>query len=256
MQQKSMSCPRLLAGKIGQRRCLEGQAVSAGDHCELAARAEGCHHFRPVRCVNRCLCGDAVLDRQAGLLARLCENNDHVWCGVFVEADHERAVGRWPEDAIRIADKSQLTMLAGERVCRHAALDTEYGWPFQEVLAGTRFAGHPAPQVATVRVEDAGHPATAHLPGTWVRTDEWYDTQTNPRDHVHVLATVDEATYSGGSMGPDHPIAWCHDVGAGRSFVTAVGHLDESWSDPAVVDHVVGGIESVAAAVSENPCGT
>src|SRR3989338_5364053 len=125
MHKKSMGCLRLLAGKIGQRRCLEGQAVSAGDHCELAARAEGCHHFRPVRCVNRCLCGDAVLDRQAGLLARLCENNDHVWCGVFVEADHERAVGRWPEDAIRIADKPHFTRLAGERVGRKATLDTD-----------------------------------------------------------------------------------------------------------------------------------
>lgn len=163
--------------------------------------------------------------------------------GDVLDPPHEAALQAWVEDG-------------GGWVGVHAALDTEYGWPFQEVLAGTRFAGHPAPQVATVRVEDAGHPATAHLPGTWVRTDEWYDTQTNPRDHVHVLATVDEATYSGGSMGPDHPIAWCHDVGAGRSFVTAVGHLDESWSDPAVVDHVVGGIESVAAAVSENPCGT
>lgn len=127
----------------------------------------------------------------------------------------------------------------------HSALDTEYDWPFYETLAGAYFLTHPPTQTATVRIEDHDHPATAGLPTSWSRTDEWYTLRANPRPQVHVLATVDESTYSGGGMGADHPIAWCRTVGAGQSFLTAMGHTDESWADPLFLDHVAEGIESV-----------
>ena len=91
----------------------------------------------------------------------------------------------------------------------HAASDTEYDWPWYGDLVGAYFASHPANQNATVRIEDPTHPSTAGLPVAWTRIDEWYNYRTNPRSQVHVLATLDESTYSGGSMGGDHPIAWC-----------------------------------------------
>ena len=116
---------RSLAGKLGQRRCLEGQAVSARDQSELTTRPESRNHLSPIFCVNRCLRGDAALDRQTGLFARFRENDDHVRSGVLVEAHNERTVGRQAENAIRIADKSHLTRLAGERVGRQATLDTD-----------------------------------------------------------------------------------------------------------------------------------
>ncbi|TDB88871.1 ThuA domain-containing protein, partial [Micromonospora fluostatini] len=56
----------------------------------------------------------------------------------------------------------------------HAAADTEYGWSFYGNLVGAYFAAHPAIQPATVTVQDRAHPATAHLPRAWNRTDEWY----------------------------------------------------------------------------------
>jgi len=127
----------------------------------------------------------------------------------------------------------------------HSALDTEYDWPFYATLAGAHFLSHPAVQTATVRREDADHPAMAGVPDAWSRTDEWYDLRANPRPGVHVLATVDEASYEGGQLGDDHPIAWCHPVGDGSSFVTAMGHTAESWREPRFVDHVVAGIVSV-----------
>ncbi|WP_236719176.1 ThuA domain-containing protein, partial [Wenjunlia vitaminophila] len=46
------------------------------------------------------------------------------------------------------------------------------------------------------------------------RFDEWYNYGTNPRGKVHVLASLDESTYNGGSMGPEHPITWCAPGGA------------------------------------------
>ncbi|ARX87656.1 glycosyl hydrolase [Streptomyces alboflavus] len=118
----------------------------------------------------------------------------------------------------------------------HAAADTEYDWPFYGRLAGAYFQSHPAIQPAKIKVEDHAHPATAHLGAVWDRTDEWYNYRANPRDRARVLATLDESSYSGGTMGGDHPIAWCQgsvDGTPGRSFYTGGGHTKESYADPA-----------------------
>jgi len=128
----------------------------------------------------------------------------------------------------------------------HSASDTEYGWSWYGQLVGAYFKRHPVPQPAVVHIEDPGHPSTRSLPASWKRTDEWYDFRTNPRGTVHVLATVDESTYSGGGMGRDHPIAWCHAFDGGQSWYTAMGHATESYADPSFLSHLEGGIESVA----------
>jgi hypothetical protein len=43
------------------------------------------------------------------------------------------------------------------------------------------------------------------------------------------------------------PLAWCHKVGKGRSFYTALGHDKESYSDPLFRKHLQGGITWVLA---------
>jgi type 1 glutamine amidotransferase len=128
----------------------------------------------------------------------------------------------------------------------HSASDTEYRWPWYGRLVGTWFASHPQIQRATVHVADAGHPSTKGLPAAWERTDEWYNFRSNPREAVRVLATLDEATYSDGAMGADHPISWCHEVDGGRSWYTAMGHTKESYAEPLFRLHLLGGIESAA----------
>ncbi|MGW6277717.1 ThuA domain-containing protein [Kribbella sp. NPDC055071] len=134
----------------------------------------------------------------------------------------------------------------------HAAADTEYGWPFYGQLMGAWFNSHPAIQQVTARVEDRTHQSTAHLGTTWVRTDELYNYSTNPRPNVHVLINLDESTYTGGNMG-DHPIAWYHSVGSGRSFYTGFGHTIESYSEQAFRQHLLGGIQYAAGATSTPP---
>ncbi|MGW4290709.1 ThuA domain-containing protein [Streptomyces sp. NPDC004673] len=124
----------------------------------------------------------------------------------------------------------------------HAAADTEYDWPFYGGLAGAWFDSHPAIQPATVVVEDHAHPATAQLPGRWERTDEWYNYRSNPRERAHVLASLDESSYSGGTMNGDHPIAWCQTYQGGRAFYTGGGHTRESYADPAFRAHLLGGL--------------
>ena len=131
----------------------------------------------------------------------------------------------------------------------HAAADTEYDWPFYGGLIGAYFAGHPDIQNASILVEDGGHPSTASLPRTWMRRDEWYNFQRNPRGSVTVLATLDERTYSGGTMAPDHPIMWSHTFEGGRSWYTAGGHTAESFSEALFVEHLGKAIQWVAGAI-------
>ncbi|MBQ1094292.1 ThuA domain-containing protein [Streptomyces sp. B93] len=135
----------------------------------------------------------------------------------------------------------------------HAAADTEYDWPFYEGLAGALFHSHPAIQSATVKVEDRAHDATAHLGTAWQRTDEWYNYRSNPRTTAHVLASLDESSYSGGNMSGDHPISWCKDYQGGRAFYTGGGHTDESYGEPAFRRHLLGGIRW-AAGMTKSDC--
>ncbi|HEX8863806.1 MAG TPA: ThuA domain-containing protein [Actinomycetes bacterium] len=159
---------------------------------------------------------------------------------VFLSTTGEFLAG--PEqDALR-----RFVERGGGWVGVHAAADGERGWPWYETLVGARFSRHPAVQPATVQVTDRRHPATATLPAVWRRTDEWYEFDRDPRGSVHVLATLDERTYQGGRMGADHPIAWCHTVGAGRSLYTALGHTTESYSEPLFLGHVLGAIRWAA----------
>ncbi|WP_407317137.1 ThuA domain-containing protein [Isoptericola halotolerans] len=137
----------------------------------------------------------------------------------------------------------------------HAASDTEYDWPWYGELVGAYFAGHPAQQDATIKVEDHAHPSTEHLPERWDRFDEWYNFRSDPRDEVHVLASLDESTYNAGgtAMGAEHPIAWCHNFEGGRSWYTGGGHTDASFSEPDFLEHLLGGIRT-AAGVVDNDC--
>lgn len=135
----------------------------------------------------------------------------------------------------------------------HSAADTEYDWPFYGDLVGAYFEGHPpGTPDAVVRVVDRGHPSTAHLPADWPRTDEWYNYRAAP-EGVRVLATLDEATYEGGTMGGDHPIAWCHEALGGRSWYTGGGHTIESYADDAFRAHLLGGLRW-AAGLADGDC--
>jgi type 1 glutamine amidotransferase len=134
----------------------------------------------------------------------------------------------------------------------HSAADTEYDWPWYGQLVGAYFDSHPAIQPASVTVEDPAHPSTAALPSPWAATDEWYNFRTNVRGSAHVLLSLDEASYAGGTMGGDHPIAWCRDVGQGRSWYTGLGHTREQWATPELHAHVLGGLLAVIGRVPSN----
>lgn len=139
----------------------------------------------------------------------------------------------------------------------HSAADTEYTWPWYGRLVGAYFTRHPLlPVEVEVTTEDDTHPSTAHLPETFVFTDEIYNFDRNPRQDNSILLTVDEAGFiypnfpPGPSMGADHPIAWYKEFDGGRSFYTNLGHRPESWTDPRFMQHLLAGVRWAARPVS------
>lgn len=126
----------------------------------------------------------------------------------------------------------------------HAATDTEYDWAWYAKLVGANFLSHPKIQKAKLVVTDKTQLSTMHLPGTWERTDEWYNFK-NINTAMKVIMTIDESSYEGGKNGANHPMAWYMEYDGGKSFYTALGHTAESYSDPLFMQHLLGGIKYV-----------
>lgn len=136
----------------------------------------------------------------------------------------------------------------------HSAADTEHRWPWYGRLVGAYFISHPLlPVEVEVTTEDALHRSTAHLPETFLFTDEIYNFDRNPRTDHSILLTIDEAGFifpnipNTPSMGDDHPIAWYKEFEGGRSFYTNLGHRPETWYDPLFQQHLLEGVRWAAA---------
>ena len=115
----------------------------------------------------------------------------------------------------------------------HATLlgkfDGQPMWPwFSEFMGSIKFKNYiPKFSSGTVRVEDKTHPCMKEVPETFVISkEEWYTYDRSPRPNVHVLASVDESTYSDSSavrMG-DHPVIWTNEQMAARNLYIFMGH--------------------------------
>jgi uncharacterized protein len=122
----------------------------------------------------------------------------------------------------------------------HSAADTGHDWPWYGELVGAWFHGHPPGlQTSDVRFEGGHGPEGV---SSWRITDELYNYTHNPRPRVDVVATVDERAYDGGTMGDDHPIAWCHARFGGRAWYTGLGHDIAVYADPVFRAHLLQGL--------------
>ncbi|RYB93835.1 DUF1349 domain-containing protein [Nocardioides oleivorans] len=146
----------------------------------------------------------------------------------------------------------------------HNALDMRGSYPWWDNMVGSLMPGHaptgtdPGPS-GVVRNEDVTHPSTKHFDGTdsvtrWTRNDEWYNFSNNVRGTAHVLQTMDETTYAGGTQGYDHPISWCKPYEGGRFWATALGHFPSHYDEPEFMAQIVGGVKYVAG-LEEGDCG-
>lgn len=136
----------------------------------------------------------------------------------------------------------------------HSATDTEYQWPWYNRLAGAYFLDHPMPnnvQNGRFFVTERND-LTKGMPDSFERKDEFYSFKSIQKD-IHVVVKIDEKTYQGGKNGADHPISWYHDVDGGRAFYTAMGHTDETFSEPLFLDHLYAGILYATGGANPKP---
>jgi len=116
-------------------------------------------------------------------------------------------------------------------------------WPWYAKLVGGTFVNHPEPKEGILLNEDRAHKLTRHFPAQMLWKDEWYNFSDMEKD-LHVLLSVDEASYVGGEYGSrHHPISWYHDYDGGRSFYTALGHFSYHFTDVFFVQHITEGIK-------------
>ena len=122
----------------------------------------------------------------------------------------------------------------------HSASDTYHDSPQFLAMLGGEFTTHGAIVEADVRVNDASHPAVAHLAPRFRMTDEWY--RFRPAGSgLTVLLSFDRIPPDGvGAAGDaaDLPVAWHKPFGSGRVFYTALGHRSEVWNDPRFRTHL------------------
>lgn len=124
----------------------------------------------------------------------------------------------------------------------HATLLGEFDgypmWPwFSQFMGGIRFTDYiPKFATGTVVVEDRSHPVMKNLgPSFVVEQEEWYTYDKSSRSSVHVLAHVDEDTYSPDSktkMG-DHPVIWTNEHMKARNVYIFMGHHPELFQNSA-----------------------
>jgi type 1 glutamine amidotransferase len=152
-------------------------------------------------------------------------------------------------DAGQRASFERFVRAGGGFIGVHAAADSGYAWPWYGELVGAWFASHP-PGLQTTRVRFEGrHGPSARA---WTVTDELYNYRRNPRPHVDdVVATVDERGYAGGTMGDDHPIAWCHARFGGRAWYTGLGHDPALYADATFRAHLLRGLRYATGQVDD-----
>ncbi|WP_198144057.1 discoidin domain-containing protein [Gilvimarinus agarilyticus] len=136
----------------------------------------------------------------------------------------------------------------GGFVGTHSAADTEHGWDWytDTLMAGAEFIHHgDGIPYARVEIETVNDPLVDHIGSDWYLADEWYFWEGNPRGvgNVQVLANLDRGSYNSNYPVEDHPVVFKNTVGAGRAFYTAVGHVDENFSDPNMVEMIRKAIE-------------
>jgi type 1 glutamine amidotransferase len=157
--------------------------------------------------------------------------------------DPKKPESEWFQGARRDALQA-FVRRGGGVVGIHAASDSHYHWPWYGKMIGGHFAKHPpgTPE-GTLKVVNRKHPANRGVAPTMRRVDEWYYFEDyNPE--AHVLVTLDPASIGEKDVNPN-PVSWAHEFEGGRVFYTAMGHTNETYSDPNFLNHLAGGLRWV-----------
>lgn len=129
----------------------------------------------------------------------------------------------------------------------HAATDTEHTWTWYEELVGEIYDGHAVgTPSSSIQIEDAmkNHPAMAGIQNPWTRNEEWYrfgNRITQGLPGLQVLMRFGGPTVTEGPA-VGQPLAWVREWEGIRSFYTAMGHAEGTYTEPDIKKHVLGGV--------------
>lgn len=122
----------------------------------------------------------------------------------------------------------------------HATLLGEFdGYPmwqwFSTFMGGITFKDYIATFAqGKVNAEDRQHAVMKGVPPSFIiQQEEWYTYDKSPRANVHVIASVDEASYQpqGNIKMGDHPVIWTNDHYKARNVYIFMGHSPQLFNN-------------------------
>ena len=144
----------------------------------------------------------------------------------------------------------QFVNQGGGFVGIHAAADCFYHWQEYGEMLGAYFDGHPWNERVSIKVDQLQHPLTAMFPdNTFYITDEIYQFRyPYSRDNLLILTSLDTDNTNMTKSDihrkdDDFAVSWIHRYGRGHVFYCSLGHRNEIYSNPIVLQHYLAGIQ-------------
>jgi type 1 glutamine amidotransferase len=139
----------------------------------------------------------------------------------------------------------------GKGLCgNHSTTDCFYEWREFGQMLGGYFDGHPWHEKVTLELVDPQNPVNAAFEGrSFQVTDEIYQFKAPyTRDALHVLTRLDITKVNMSRPGVNRPdkdfaVSWVRDWGKGRVFYCSLGHREEIYFNPVVMQHYLDGIQ-------------
>ena len=164
---------------------------------------------------------------------------------VFSSSNNEA----FSNDSQRLAFQAYIRG-GGGFVGLHSATGSERNWPWFWEMIGGSFDSHPKLQKFTVRVVDRNFPATKALPASFEWEDECYFHK-HRNLKVHPLLVVDVRKLDDPKLADralqdkpeEMPLSWYHNFEGGRVYYLALGHKNEHYKDPLLLQQILGGIQ-------------
>lgn len=133
----------------------------------------------------------------------------------------------------------------------HSATDTYKNWKEYNTMMGGAFAGHPWHTEVPVRLLDASHPLNKVFQGKgFTVRDEIYqfrDDTANPTQRKMLLSLDPSWDQLGKGKRKDgfYPVSWISTYGKGRTFYCSLGHRNEIYHNPYVLQHYLAGFQYI-----------
>lgn len=135
----------------------------------------------------------------------------------------------------------------------HAATDNFYDWPEAAEMMGGLFIAHPWTAGGTWAIKNAepSHPLNAAFKGEGfkIRDEIYRQKKLSPVENRRILLALDlndPATRNAkGAQESDRdmPVSWIRNYGQGRVFFCGLGHNNEVFINPAILQYYLDGIQ-------------